>query len=224
MNHVKMDFVQPSAQAVTAVAETQEYSLTCVNNSPADWIFYVYQKMPNQPSEIFSLAWFASPYKIVPGGSITFTWGIDYTFVWANTGTLQPGVTFSAGQQISASPSGNNQTTFSLNDNAPQLSPAISGGTAGSLTINEASNVPNNVFSTGIGMSGQGTFLQQALPNTTQIYTPEPRYYVAAGTSVQMGEVLAETVTMTAEVTFPVNVYSMTATLTASQTWDITSN
>lgn len=221
MNHLKMDFVQPSVLAVAT--NTQQYSLTCVNDSAADWIFYVYQKMPNQPSDIFSLAWFASPYKIVQGGSITFTWGIDYTFVWANTGTLQPGVTFSAGQQISASPSGNNQTTFSLNNNAPQLSPATSGGQAGSLTINEASNVPNNVFSTGIGMSGQGTFLQQALQNTTQVYTPEPRYYVAAGTSVQMGQVLAETVTMTAEITFQPNVYSLKATLTASQTWDITS-
>jgi hypothetical protein len=184
-------------------------------------VFYVYQTMPNQPSDIFSLAWFASPYKISVGSKITFTWGIDYSFVWGNTGVVTPGVSFSASGLQPCSLTGPNQSTFSLNNNAPQLSQAVSGGQSGSLTINEASNVPNGVFSTGIGMSGYGTFVQQSYANTTQVYTPQPKYWIAAATQMQMGVVLAQTVNQAAAFTFGNNVYTVNATLQQDNTWTI---
>ena len=196
-----------------ATGEGTTYTLECINNSVADWVFYIYQKMPQQPRQVFSLAWFASPYKISPGSHIEFDWSIDYSFVWGNSGIVQPGVNYNAGGSKPCSLTGNNQTTFSLDDNAPQLSEPTTGGQAGSLTVNQAGNVPNLMFATGIGMSGQGTFVQQALQNAPQVYTPEPIYYVAAATQIQMGIVLAQTITGAKEVKYPQSLYKLTATL-----------
>jgi hypothetical protein len=204
-----------------ATGEGTTYTLKCVNDSVADWVFYIYQRMPQQPSDIFSLAWFASPYKISPGSQIVFDWSIDYSFVWGNSGVVQPGVNYNASGSKPCSLTGNNQTTFSLDDNAPQLSNPTTGGQAGSLTVNVAGNVPNLMFATGIGMSNQGTFVQQALQNAPQIYTPEPEYYIAAGTQMQMGVVLAQTITGAAEVKYPQSVYTLTATLGSDQKWTI---
>jgi rhizosphere induced protein len=214
MSHLKMNFA-------TALDSTQ-YNLVCTNHSSTDWVFYVYQTMPNQPREIFSLAWFASPYKIASGNKITFSWGIDYSFVWGQTGTVAPGVLFSASGVKPCSLTGANQTTFSLDNNAPQLSTPTTGGQAGSLTIKEAPNVPNSVFSTGIGMSNHGTFVQQAYANTTQVYTPEPKYWIAAANQMQMGVVLAQTVTQAMDFAFPSNVYTLYADLGEDNTWVIT--
>lgn len=197
------------------------YSLTCKNNSSIAWTFYMYQKLPVQPSQIFSLAWLTSPYKIAPNSKIKFQWSIDYTFVWGNTGILQPGVTYDAGGSYPCSPNGSNLTNFNISDNTPQLTVPTPGGTSGSLTILEGSTFPNGIFSTGIGMSGQGTFAQQALTNTTQIYTPKPIYYIAAANSMQSGCVLEQTVSQTGEVDYPMNIYDLTATFGDNQQWTI---
>lgn len=78
--------------------EGQDYYLLLKNESISPWIFYVYQKEPDIPSkDVFSLAWFASPYKINPGGHIQFNWKIDYEFVWSDSGEVKPGITFEAG-------------------------------------------------------------------------------------------------------------------------------
>jgi hypothetical protein len=195
------------------------YSLKMVNGSSLPWVFFVYQKLPNQPNDIFSLAWLASPYKIVPGGYITFTWSIDYTFVWGQTAQLIPGVVFTAGQSVPADPNGNNLTTFSGGDE-PQLSAAIAGGPSGSLTINDDSTVPVSGFSVGIGMGDTGTFVTLAGPNLTHQFTPTPSYFVAAGSDQQIGTVLdIKTVTQTAEAKYGVNIYSITATLGSDNQW-----
>ncbi|MBJ6369274.1 hypothetical protein [Snuella sedimenti] len=214
MSHLKMNFANEASDGT-------QYNLVCKNNSTVPWVFYVYQTMPTQPSDVFSLAWFASPYKISPGSSITFSWSIDYSFVWGNTGTVTPGVNYDAGGIVDCSLTGENMTTFSLDNNAPQLSTPVKGGQAGSLTINEASNVPNSIFSTGIGMSGQGSFVQQALANATQVYTPEPKYWIAAANEMQMGVVLAQDITQNAELKFPANVYTLYATLDDQQLWTV---
>jgi rhizosphere induced protein len=223
MSHLKMNFANKPAKTATALgaAVATNYNLVCTNNSSTDWFFYVYQTMPNQPSDIFSLAWFASPYKISKGSQITFTWSIDYSFVWGNTGAVSPGVTFSAGGSQDCSLTDENQCTFSLNNGAPQLSIPVAGGQAGSLTINQAANVPNGTFSTGIGMSGHGTFVQQALANTGQVYTPTPKYWIAAATQMQMGTVLAQTISQAQEFDFDPNVFTVNASLGQNNKWVI---
>ncbi|EIQ89103.1 protein RhiA, partial [Yersinia pestis PY-03] len=40
------------------------YQVKFVNHSSSAWTVFLYQKMPNQPSDVFSLAWQASPFKV----------------------------------------------------------------------------------------------------------------------------------------------------------------
>jgi len=211
--------IQVSYRALELKAAGTPYSLTLKNASTQPWIFYVYQKLPAQSNNLFSLAWFASPYLITVGNRITFEWVVDYDFVWGATGAVRPGVTFNAGGEIGCDPVGANTTTFSTQP-GPHLSAAVMAPPSGSLVIKEAADVPNNTFSVGIGMSGTGTHVVQASPNLTHQFTPTPSYWVAAGTDVKVGTVLdIRTVTQTAEVKFPVNVFTKTLTLNESNVW-----
>jgi hypothetical protein len=199
------------------------YSLKLINQSSMNWTFYVYQQMPNQASaNVFSTAWFCSPYLITPGNQITFTWTIDYIFVWGNTGQIQPGITFSASGQQSADLTNANTTTFSTLP-GPNLSLPVAGTPAGSLVISDAADVPNNVFSVGIGMGSAGTFVTNAGMNLKHTFTPTPTYWIAAGTNVQVGTILdITTVTQNTQVVFPAGVYSVAYTLGATNQWSRT--
>jgi hypothetical protein len=202
-----------------AAAAGTPYSLTLINKSAQAWVFYVYQKQPVPANDVFSLAWFASPFTITVGNRITFEWQIVYNFVWGATGTVRPGVTFNAGGEIDGDPSGANTTTFSALP-GPNLSAAVKAPPSGSLVINDADDVPNKVFSVGIGMSGTGTYVVQAGTSLKHQFTPTPSYWIAAGTDVKVGTVLdIQTVTRNSEVKFPVNTYKQTWTLNESNIW-----
>jgi hypothetical protein len=210
-----------AASGAEADALGRRYSLKMINASSQPWIFFVYQELPKQTDDVFSLAWFASPYKIVKKNQITFSWGIEYDFVWSDKGELKPGVVFEAGGTEECDPGGLNTTTFSL-EPGPNLSPPEKGPPLGSLVINDAPDVPNDEFSVGIGMSGTGTYAVQAGTNLKHVFTPTPSYWIAAGTNEQVGTVLnIETITQNAEVRFPSAVYAMTCTLGDDNTWDV---
>lgn len=206
--------------ALEATTAGTPYNLTLVNESASPWTFYVYQQLPNQQSaNVFSLAWFCSPFVIVPGANITFQWTIDYTFVWGAVGTIQPGVVFTAGETIDADPQSANITNFSTAP-GPNLSAAVAGSPQGSLVINDAATVPSNTFSVGIGMGNAGTFVTAAGPNLKHTFTPTPSYWIAAGTNIQVGTILdITTVTQNLPVVFPINVYDVTCTLNGSNEW-----
>jgi rhizosphere induced protein len=206
--------------AAANVADANPYNLTMRNRSGSAWNFYVYQQMPNQESaNVFSLAWFCSPFKIVSGNQISFQWTIDYTFVWGAVGTIQPGVTFSAAGQQQANLVSANTTKFDVSP-GPFLSTPVAGPPQGSLVINNTAAVPNNTFSVGIGMGDAGTFVTAAGANLKSTFTPTPTYWIAAGTNVQVGTILdITTVTQNAQVIFPVNVYSADYTLSTLNTW-----
>ncbi|MFV0299383.1 MAG: hypothetical protein ACK5IP_00585 [Paracoccus sp. (in: a-proteobacteria)] len=207
--------------AANAVEAGTPYFLTLHNQSAQAWTFYVYQKAPQPVTDVFSLAWFCSPYKIRVGDRIRFSWEINYNFVWSDTGTLMPGVDFDAGGDADCSPAGANTTEFSLTP-GPGLSTPQRGQPSGSLIINDAAEVPNLRFSVGIGMSGAGTYAVQAGSNLQHVFTPTPSYWIAAGAKVKIGSVLnINTITQTAEAKFPPNVFSLNCTLNDSNTWDI---
>lgn len=210
-----------SQKADAEVALGTQYALKLINQSAQPWTFYVYQKLPGQVADVFSLAWFASPYKIRVGDQIRFSWEIDYNFVWSDTGMLIPGVTFDASGKKDCDPAGANTTEFSLSP-GPGLSDPTQGPPAGSLVINDAANVPNNRFSVGIGMSGTGTYVVQAGTNLKHTFTPTPSYWIAAGADIKIGTVLnIQTVTQTAEAKFPANVFDLDCTLQGDNTWSI---
>ena len=190
------------------------YSLTCLNNSQLHGSFAVFQKAPPMtvPGNVFSLAWFARP--AAPGSRVTFTWNLDYSFVWSETGLLQPGINFSATQVIGADPNGQNlvQLTQDSWGATTFANPSVTGA-LGSLTIQQLSNVVPNRTTVGIGMAGSGTFAVQAAPNMTAVFTPHPNYWVLFG-NLETGDVIdVEDVTGAVEVTYGGALTSRTAAL-----------
>ncbi|WP_165218821.1 hypothetical protein [Affinirhizobium pseudoryzae] len=179
------------------------YSLTCVNESQLSGSFAVFQKpLPStMPGNVFSLAWFARP--TAPNTRVTFTWGLDYSFTWSETGILKPGINFAASQVIPADPNALNQIELKKDDyGATTFSGLSAGGSLGSLTIKQLSNVKPNETSVGIGMAGSGTFAVQAQPNMTAVFTPHPNYWVIFG-NFETGDVMdVEDVTNAVEVTY----------------------
>jgi hypothetical protein len=196
------------------------YSLIFQNQSTNQGSGCVYQEDPNLGlPNVLSLAWFSK--VAAPNTNITFSWTIDYSFVWAETGLLIPGVMFMAGQTFPADLSTTNSITLSNLGGAYQFQNQGPGPGAGSLYIREDNTVPLKMASVGIGMSGAGTFVVQAQPNYNLIFTPHPKYYITFG-SFAKGQVMDTTsVTNKAEIAFPPNVTSMTAILQADNSWKV---
>ncbi len=203
-----------------AVNAAVNYEIECNNNSNNAQSFYVYQTLPDQPLNVFSLVWLVK--RCYPGSRFSFNWGMDYSFVYGNTGILRPGVTFNESQLQPCGFTGH-CSTFSVDNNTPHLSTPTAGGLTDSLTIYQASNVPNGVFSTGIGVSGSGTFVQQALANTTQLFTSNHNYWIgtAAG-GKEKGQVLSQEVSFNDIcIHFPPYKYTAIVTLTENGSWTI---
>jgi hypothetical protein len=202
-----------------------QYSLTVTNNSTQFQDLCIYQKavdlgVPNA----LSLAWLTAPAW--PGTTVKFTWNLDYSFVWSQTGVLKPGVTFDAQQIVPADPDNlnANQTLFDYRNGAFTFAPGNSSGTAqlGSLYIRELSTIPTAAATVGIGMSNAGVFAVQAEPNMNLVFTPHPSYWVSAGT-FQQGQVLdIEQITHEQEVDYN-GTFNMTAVLDATNLWTVKS-
>lgn len=197
------------------------YSLDIRNESTNTFDFCAYQTSPDiGVPDVFSLAWFTK--RAHPSTSLTFTWSTDYSFVWDTTGELVPGVIFKASQVWPADPSktSENAAGYDYTDGAYTFAKET-GAEPGHLYVMEGTNIPDRHSSVGVGMSGQGTFAVQAQPNLNLVFTPHPRYWIAAGRFFE-GEVLdQETITNPAEIDFPANVYTMLAILHADNTWTV---
>jgi rhizosphere induced protein len=208
-----------------------QYTLRVVNQSSNFFDMCVYQEDPDLGvPDALSLAWFAKP--AYPTTTVVFRWGIDYSFIWSETGELKPGVYFDASQVWPADPSVNgvagptkpgNQIGFSHPDkNAYTFtSTPTANARTGSLYIKEDNTIPLKRAAVGIGMSGSGTFAVQSQPNMNLTFTPHPIYYLAAGTFSE-GEVLdIASITNPTDVQFPPGVFSMTATLLQNNSWKV---
>ena len=206
-----------------AVSAGVSYSLKVVNNGNRPWTIFVYQQPPPDAYGAESLAWLTSPYNINNGGDqFTFTWSIDYQVMWAQTGTLIPGVIFSASGKRDADLTTNNLSNFSIINHTPTLSDPTRGGAPDSLTINDGPTVPPVQYSVGVGMGSKGVYAVNAGPNLQHVFTPNPIYWVCAIDHVIEGQVMdITTITQNDKVVFPTNVFSMTATLQGDNTWDI---
>jgi hypothetical protein len=191
---------------------TTQYALTCINNSSMLGSFAVFQKPPGNPGGTFTLAWFARPTH--PGTQVTFDWTTDYCFVWSETGVVKPGISFSASEVLAADPNGLNLTQLTEDSvGATFFTPPIGDGPKGTLTIQQRSNVVPHRTAVGIGMSGSGTTVMQAMPNITATFTPHPNYWVVFG-NYTTGQVLDVThMVGEVEVTYPAGITALTATL-----------
>lgn len=212
-----------------SVAGTQ-YTLVVQNNSTNFVDMCVYQEDPDLGvPEVLSLAWFSEP--AYPSTQVVFTWKIDYSFVWSETGELRPGITFKASQTWPADPSilgvgtrstpGNQIGLTNFKEAYTFESTPTKGARVGSLYIHEDPTIPLKQASVGIGMSGAGTFAVQAQPNQNLTFTPHPVYYLAAGTFAQ-GEVLdIGAVNNPVAIQFKPGVFKASATLNEDNSWTV---
>lgn len=192
------------------------YTVTFINNSGRAGSVCLFQEQPTQ--EVQAVVWL-SEYAY-PTTQVTFTWSLDYDFVWSETGPLTPGITTNEGQIWPANLQSTNQVTLTYNQ-AFTFANQTQGPNSGSLYINLDATIPMNTASVGIGMAGAATFLVQAAPNLNLIFTPHPRYWIAFGT-LNKGTVIGTgSINNPAEIDFPPNVFSMTATLNADDTWTV---
>ncbi len=207
------------------------YTLTFINNSQNNWDFCCYQEDPNiSTQDVMSLAWFAFP--VAPTTSVSFSWTINYQFVWSQTGKLGAGVRFSASQKWDTSLTGKNGVDFTRKPNqAFTFQNQMPFGDQGTLYINQDGTIPSDTAAVGINMgiegappgAGTGTFVVPAQPNITASFSPHPTYWVTFG-QYTPGQVLdIQQITQKAQVEFPVNVYDMYAILGPDNKWTVTS-
>ena len=197
-----------------------KYSIKVTNNGNKPWSFCIFQTPPPDALGAQSLAWLATPFNINRGSYITFSWNIQYQIMWAKTGVLTPGVIFSAHDSKEADLISHNLTIFTAPP--PALTPPTIGGPIGSFTINDGPTVPLSEYSVAVGIGTKGLYAVNAGPRLQHIFTPNLTYWVCAVDQVIEGQVLnILTLTLKAEVTFPPDVFTMTATLQPDNTWDI---
>lgn len=215
------------ALAVSAVAgarpaaATTGYSLVVTNRSPQFQDVCLFQKavdlgVPNA----MPLAWLTAP--LWPGKSTTFTWSVDYSFVWALTGPLTGGVTFVPWDQVGADQNDPRHDRIALDYSYGTYGfvPTSTGSNPppGTLEVDVLPTVPEGTASVGIGMSGGSVFAVQAEPGADLRFTPHPQYWVTAGT-ITAGEVLEiEEIRNEAEIPFD-GTFSMQATLDSTNQW-----
>lgn len=198
---------------------SQTYTLTFVNNSVNLASACVYQKAPDTSMvDVMSLAWFSK--EAAPHTRVNFSWTIDYSFIWSQTGTLAPGVLFSASENLPADLTSTNKVSFT-NENGAYTFQNQGPGTPGSLTIAQDGTIPAQQAAVGIGMSGQGAFAVQAQPNMNEMFTPHPNYWITFGTFTQGEVVDVESMTNPQQISFPENIYAMTAVLNSDNTWTV---
>lgn len=200
-----------------------QYSLNVTNNSTNFQDICVYQKPVDLGvPDALSLAWLAAPTW--PNTTVTFTWNIDYSFVWSQTGVLKPGVVFRAHETVAADPENvaSNQIQFDFRRDAFKFVPGHALGSAeiGSLYIRELSNIPPKTAHVGIGMSDSPTHVVEAQPNTNLVFTPHPEYWITAGNFTH-GEVLdLERITNEAKVPYD-GTFSMNVVLGPDNLWTV---
>lgn len=203
---------------------SQQYKVNVQNNSTVFGSFCIYQAS-SQPDitnpNIMSLAWLTK--AAFPTTSLSFKWGIDYSFVWDETGPLIPGVVFDASQQVPCDPVTNNNITLAYKNNAYNFTGLGHGGQNGTLNVTGDTSIPPvNNASVGIAMSGAGTFVQPAQPNMDLVFSLTPTYWITYGNFVP-GQVLQiSEITQVAQLTFPMGCYELDVTLQRNNSWTVT--
>lgn len=196
-----------------------QYQLSVKNNSPNFGSICVYQTIPNQDKNLFSLAWFSKACH--PNTTVNFSWTIDYSFCWSESGILTPGVLFEATEHLATDPTDpvHNATGFSKKDGAYLFTPPKKHPSEGSLGIYLDGSIAHGEAAVGVGMGKQAAFAATATPNYSMTFSPHPQYWVVFG-SFQKGEVMdLNSCTGSYNVVFPTNVYRKELTLKDDNTW-----
>lgn len=171
-----------------------------------------------------SVVWLAK--YAYPGTQVRFSWDdSDHCFVWAGSSRLSPGVILDVSQVVPTSLGPGNQIDFAYD--APNRTFFFSNQRdtqpQGSLLIRANNTVPVNAVVVGIGMAGKPTYVASAQPNMSYSFQPRADYRLAFGNLTQ-SEVINPDELPTQAVSFPPNVYALTATLNPDNSWTVESD
>lgn len=212
-----------------------EYSMTFKNNSKNSWNFCCYQKDPGVLDKgALSAAWFVAQ-TVHPTTTITFTWNISYGLSWAQSGTVGPGIRYTASQNwdVDFSQNAVNLTkqggsyTFAPPTGAFSKEP----NTAFQI-VEDGTIVPSDGVGIGISMlitgssSGQAglntIYAKDAQPNITEQFVVTPKYYVVFAQTIQPSEILDVTsMTNTVEVPYMDGTTSNSVMLDGQNNWHV---
>lgn len=198
------------------------YTLEVTNDSYFPGDICVYQGCTEVDElHVMSLAWF-SRYAY-PSSTVTVSWTLDYSFHWAYSGELKPGLRFQSTQSQPANLRFSNQITLNYDDenDAFRFKDQTQNKQGGSFHIEQDATIPPTSVAAGVGVSGAAAFAMQARPNWNFIFTPSSTYWVTFGT-FEHGEVLDRTsISQRQQIIFPSNCYRMRARLTPANTWTV---
>ena len=208
------------ASAVLQMSNGFSYSVVFRNQSTNEGYGCLYWTMPPTTPSGYSVAWL-SKYTFSTT-TVTWSWETQYDFVWSETGKLQSGTMMSASQVWPADLNATNAVTLTYQKGAYTFQDQRS-GPSGSLTIQQDNTIPVGQASTGIGLAGYATYVVQAQPNINLQFTPGAgsQLWIAFG-NYPRGQVIDPSfMSGASQINFPVNVYSLTATLSAANQWTV---
>jgi hypothetical protein len=149
---------------------------------------------------------------------------LNFSFAWAESGELVPGVFFEAGEIIEADPSDKEKSKayFDRQNDAYLFWTRgdASDPAKGALSITTSGNIPNERASIGVGINGKAALAVNATPNYQFTFIPKIQYFLAFG-SFREGVVLNlnSMVRNICKIEFPINVYDLQVVLNEDNTW-----
>ena len=199
-------------------------NLTIENASDDNAIIAVFQTNPLVPSAI-SLVWFSQ--KINNLNTHKFTWAVDWSVNFDNSGMLQAGIDWtSTGQPVSLNPNtvgGSNLVPLSYNgDFELGIASNVPDEKLGSFQVvsdKTYTNTDAKKLSVSAYMNGTPALAIECPPDTDIQFSTHPTYYVARINSVIGSQISASAITGATKIIFEDGITDLSFTLNDTNTF-----
>lgn len=212
-----------------------EYSMTFRNDSINSWNFCCFQKDPGILDKgALSAAWFVAQ-TVHPTTVVTFKWNISYGLSWAQSGTVGPGIRYTASQNWDVDFTDNTVNLVKSGGSytfAPPTGPYGKDPKTAFQIVQDNSIVPSDGVGIGISMLITGSsageaglntiYATSAQKNITEQFVVTPKYYVVFARTIQPSEILDVTsLTNVVEVPYIGGTTSNAVTLDGDNKWHV---
>ena len=186
-----------------------DYELIIKNDSQTNGYAMLFCEKPDTGSpDLLTYVW--QTKFLYSGVQASLKWQIDWGFMWRQINSVN------ASQQIvpaNLETSNKIQLAYDSEHQAFHFLEPTNGEQPGSILISTEPTVPVNMAEVGLALAGNPAFLVKALPNMNYIFTPKPAYWLVFGETNETGPVDIASLTNAVAINFPVNIYSLTATI-----------
>jgi len=198
-----------------------KFTLQLKNNSLNPGTFCVFQVQPNLTAHgsPFTLAWYVLGCN--PTCYANFTWTVDYSLQWSESGTLADGVQFITGGDVDADPEIGDRYNFGISGPAYTFGKKAAAGSLATIGVNTDDTVQNSECSIAIAVAGKAVAAVQAGPNQAITFTPLPTYWVSFGNFTEGAVVDIASMCNAQELDYGgLGVYTLSYTLDARNKWN----